>query len=92
MTETIGVFIKPTDETKAEKDRINSLIETTERKEIDFYGYTEKDDKYWGYRMEINTNDVHITPNDITLITKNTDWSFTGCRNGSVLFEGQLGE
>jgi hypothetical protein len=63
--------------------RINKLTETTEHKEIELYEYS-----FGGYRLEIPTDGIHLVPNDITAIVDNTDWSFTGCKDGSVTFEG----
>lgn len=84
-----GEPVQPTDATTAEKARIESLIVSGAEPEISFYQYSD-DWGVWGHRMELSTHGVHIVPDDITAITDNTDWSFIGCEDESVMFEGPL--
>jgi hypothetical protein len=86
MTETIGSRVKKSPETRNERERINSLTVTNDKKDITFFAYTD-DGEIWGHRMEIATDDTHVVPADITEITENTDLSFIGCKDGSVMFE-----
>jgi hypothetical protein len=87
MTETIGTRVKESPETRNERERINSLTVTDNDYEITFFAYSD-DGEIWGHRMEISTEDTHVVPADITEITEDTDWSFIGCKDGAVMFEG----
>jgi len=65
------------------EDRINGLTNTTKHMSVELFSYS-----FAGFRLEIPTDGTHVVPDDIEQITEHTDWSFTGCKDGSVLFEG----
>lgn len=78
------------DKAEAERDRVSSLIGKPSEA-ISFYQYTD-DSEVWGHRMEISTENIHVIPIDIDWIRDETNWSFIGCKNGAVMFEGVLPE
>lgn len=79
----IGTQVTDTTKVRRVEKHVNKLVRTSETLSVELFAYD-----FDGYRMEVSTEDTHVAPDDITQITEHTDWSFIGCKDGSVMFEG----